>query len=150
MATISGVLVQLRLRAAGVGSFKTLICTEDTTHEMNSETAERRTNCGILTSVADPTTTVTGNGVSDHAPSGTQVSYEDMATWMKAKQLLDYEYENDADVANAVAEGDAIYRTGSGYITQLSYSASAEADGLGSFSFTLTGTGEPDEFDGAS
>jgi hypothetical protein len=69
---------------------------------------------------------------------------------MKAKQLLDYEYENDADVANAVAEGDAIYRTGSGYITQLSYSASAEADGLGSFSFTLTGTGEPDEFDGAS
>lgn len=148
MPTIAGSLINFRVRANGSGAaFKNVICIENTTFEITNETAERRTNCGPITSVADATFSATGSAVHDISPSATQVSYNDIKTWQKNKTKLDFQYYNAADVANGIVESAVVDIEGSGYFTTSAYNASAEADGLGGFDFTFSGTGTLDEFD---
>lgn len=148
MPNIAGSLINFRVRPNGTAeAFKNVICIENTTFEITNETAERRTNCGPITSVADATFSATGSAVHDFDPSATQVSYNDVKTWQKNKTKLDFQYYNSADAGNGISENEAVDIEGSGFFTTSSYNASAEADGLGGFDFTFTGTGTLDEFD---
>lgn len=145
---IHGNLVNFKVRANGtLDAFKTLACTEDSQFDITNETAERRTNCGIKTSVAEATFSASGNAVQEIPPAADHLSYNEVKGYQKNRTKLDFTYENLADVPNGIAEGEAVSMTGSGYFTQSTYNASAEADGVGSFSWTFTGTGTLDEFD---
>lgn len=148
MATIAGNLINFRVRPNGTAdAFKTVICQEDVTFDIENEISERRTNCGIQTGIADPTFSASGNAVYDYTPLSTQVSWNDIKEYQKAKTKLDFQFYNAADVANGIAESEAVDVEGSGYFSQSSFTGSAEADGLGSFSWTFSGTGTLDEFD---
>ena len=148
MAEISGSLINFRVRVNGSGDpFKTLVCTEDSQFQITNETSERRTNCGVITSIADVTFNASGNAVQNYTPTSEEVSYNDVKGWQKTKTKLDFEYINDADVPNSITEGAAVDIIGSGYFTDSTYTGSAEADGVGSFSWTFSGTGTLDEYD---
>jgi hypothetical protein len=151
MPEIQGSLINFKVRVNGTNdAFRTMICTEDTTFNIDNETTERRTNCGIKQGIADPTFNATGNAVFDYGPDATEVSYDEVKEWQKAKTKLDFQYLNAADVAAGITEGEAISISGSGRFTSSSFNASAEADGVGSFSWTFTGSGTLDEYDDES
>lgn len=148
MAEVQGSLINFRVRSNALGgSFKTLICTEDSQFDINNEVTQRRTNCGIKTSVADADFSGSGNAVYDYEPTASQVSWEEIKNWQKSKTKLDFQYINDADAGSGLTEGEAVIVTGSGYFTATSLTASAESDGIGSFSWTFTGTGTLDSYD---
>lgn len=148
MSEVQGSLINFKVRVNGtLDEFRTMICTEDTTFNIDNETTERRTNCGIKQGIADPTFNATGNAVFDYDPLATEVSYDEVKEWQKSKTKLDFMYLNAADAATGLGEGVALSITGSGRFTSSSFNASAEADGVGSFSWTFTGTGVLDEYD---
>ena len=148
MAEITGKFINFKVRVNGTAdAFKAVACTEDSQFQITNETSERRTNCGIKTGIADPTFNGSGNAVQEIPAAADHVSYNEVKGWQKTKTKLDFTYENDADTANGIAEGDAVTIIGSGYFTDSTYNASAEADGVGSFSWTFSGTGTLDEFD---
>lgn len=127
--------------------FKTLVCTEDSQFRVTNETSERRTNCGVKTSIAIPTFNASGNAVQNPTPTSLEVSYNDVKDWQMTQTLLDFQYINDADTANNIPEGDGVNNFGSGYFTDSTFTGSAEADGVGSFSWTFTGTGNLDQYE---
>lgn len=144
----SGTLINMRVRPSGTAdAFKTLVCTTDSQFQITNETSERRTNCGIKTSVADPTFNASGNAVQNVEPTTLEASYNDVKGWQKTKTKLDFNYVSLADAANGLDEGDAVLTLGSGYFTESTYNASAEADGQPTFSWTFSGTGNLDEYD---
>ena len=146
---VTGNLIVFRVRENGTADpFKNVACIETDTFNIDNEVAERRTKCGIITSVADPTFNVTGTAVQEYPLSGDHVSYAEVKGWQKAKTKLDFEYINIA--GGDLTEGIAIDNSGSGYFNSSSYNSSAEADGVGTFDFTFTGTGILDEFDDES
>lgn len=148
MSEIQGKLVNMRVRVNGSdAAFKTLVCTEDSQFQLTNETSERRTNCGIKTGISDPTFTASGNAVQNPEPTASEVSYNDVKGWQKAKAKLDFQYISDADVINGLSEGEGVNNFGSGYFTDSTFTGSAEADGVGSFSWTFSGTGNLDEYD---
>lgn len=151
MADIQGSLINFKVRVNGTSDeFKYIACTEDTTFNIDNETTERRTNCGIKQGVADATFNATGNAVQEVPPASDHVSYNEVKAWQKAKTLLDFNYINEADSGAGITEGEAVSITGSGRFTSSSYNASAEADGIGSFSWTFSGTGTLDEYEDES
>lgn len=151
MSEVSGKLINMRVRQNGtLDAFKTLVCTEDSQFQITNESNERRTNCGIKTSIADPTFSASGNAVQNPEPTSTEVSYNDVKGWQKTKTKLDFKYISDADVSNGLAEGDGVNNFGSGFFTESTFQGSAEADGIGVFSWSFTGTGVLDEYDDES
>lgn len=150
MAEVQGKLVNFRVRVSGTTNpFKTLVCTESTSFEITNETSERRTNCGIKTSIADATFSASGTAVQNPNPTAFEVSYNDVKAWQKSKTKLDFQYTNDADPGNGIDAGEGIGNSGSGYFTATTANASAEADGLLTFDWTFSGTGNLDDFDGS-
>lgn len=146
MAEVQGKLVNVRLRVAGThGAFSKLVCLENTTFGITTDTTVRNTNCGPKTSVGVPNFTLTGSAVHNSVPSTLEISYAQMKTWIKNGTKLDFQHKSDADSINAYGVGVNNY--GSAYITDLSETASADSDGIVSFDFTLTGTGTIDDFD---
>ncbi len=146
MSEVQGSLINFWVRETGTADpFRKMICTEDTTFNIDNETTERRTNCGVKQGISDPTFNATGNAVYDYDPTGTEISWDEVKEYQKNKTKLDFQYLNAA--GTDIAEGEAISVTGSGRFTSSSFNASAEADGIGSFSWTFTGTGVLDEFD---
>lgn len=144
----SGTLINMQVRPSGTAdAFKTLVCTSDSSFSITNETAERRTNCGVKTSIADPTFSASGNAVQNVEPTTLEASYNDVKTWQKNKTKLDFNYISLADAANGLDLGDAVNNFGSGYFTESTYNASAEADGQPTFSWTFSGTGTLDVYD---
>jgi len=148
MQTIAGRFINFSVRLNGSGAaFKQVVCAEDTQFPIDSEVSTRRTNCGPITNVSEPTFSASGNAVHNLNPTSSEVSFNDVKEWIKSSAKLDFRYYNEADAANGIAEGEAVDITGSGYFSNVTYDASAEADGFGGFSFTFTGTGTLDEYD---
>ena len=138
----------MKVRVNGtLDAFKTLVCTEDSQFQISNESTERRTNCGIKTSVADPTFNASGNAVQNPEPTASEVSYKDVKGWQVNVTKLDFQYISDADVAAGLIEGEGVNNFGSGYFTESTFTGSAEAAGVGSFSWSFTGTGVLDVYD---
>lgn len=141
----------MKVRVNGTtDDFKTLVCTEDSQFQITNEISERRTNCGVITGVSDPTFNASGNAVQNPEPTTLEVSYNDVKGWQITQTKLDFKYISEADTANGLDEGEGVNNFGSGYFTESTFSGSAEADGVGSFSWSFTGTGTLDEFDSES
>lgn len=145
MANITGTLVKFWVRDQGTTQWREVVCLEDSTFTITNEVSKRRTNCGIKTSVADAEFTASGNAVSDNNPTSAQADYNYIKTRVKAKQIQEFRYYNDADSANGVSAG-YMNNFGDGYFTELGAAASAESDGLLTFSFTFEGTGTLDDY----
>lgn len=129
MAKIQGGDVQITLRESGTtGAYLELIC--ETSNSMdgtaNITTTPTKT-CGTLQSVSTPIYNFSFDAIADSAPSGSQVSYEQMLSWFNNNTLLDIKRENPAGGAN-------FYFQSTCYISALNDTAPSDNY------FTFTGT----------
>lgn len=116
MATeIQGVDLIFEVREVGETDWERLVCALDDQAEMDNEVSEVDTKCGTFTGVKELKGSYSGNAVANAAPTGTEVSYDQVLAWQKAKTLLDFRYYNLA--FGAIAEGAAVYQEGQGRFT---------------------------------
>ncbi|MGN6436875.1 MAG: phage tail tube protein [Agriterribacter sp.] len=134
MANLQGKELVLELRAAGVGSFKFVVCETDSSFSGTTNTNSTSSKCdGGTPQIGLGTSdyTIDFNGVIRVDPNlTTQLTYQQMLVWWKKQQLLDFRRNNSG----------VVQQEGQGYITAIG--DSAPTDDLVSFSFTLTGVGE--------
>lgn len=147
---VQGSLVNFQYRSIGDVDWITLVCTEDSQFQITNETSTRRTNCGIVKSVADPDFNASGNAVQNATPTVFEASYAAVKALQIAKEKVQFRYISSADVAAGLLEGEGIYNYGLGYFTDSTATASANADGVLSFSWSFEGTGDLDSFDQSS
>ncbi|HEX4875141.1 MAG TPA: hypothetical protein VFV31_00620 [Chitinophagaceae bacterium] len=137
MASILGSAVTLQLRESGTtGSYLTLVCETSSGMDGTASVTTTVTKCSTVQSVATPAYSFTFDGIVETAPSGSQVSYEQLLAWFGANTLLDFKREN------PVASGTNFYLQGTGYLSALSEAAPAE--GNVTFTGTLVATGTVD------
>lgn len=144
---VQGTLVNFRYRSIGDTNWITLVCTEDSQFQITNETSTRRTNCGVVKSVADADFSASGNAVQNATPTAFEASYQAVKALQMSKEKVQFSYISLADVAAGLTEGQGISNYGLGYFTDSVASASAEADGVLSFSWSFEGTGNLDSFD---
>jgi len=73
---ILGSLQNIEIDVAGGSSYKNLVCLRTSSVNTTVDSTTEQTNCGPMTSVADPTMSVDFDAVCEVAPTITQVSYE--------------------------------------------------------------------------
>lgn len=108
-------IFEVRVADASDTSWDRLVCAIDDQAEMDNEVSEVDTKCGTFSGVKEMKGNYSGNAVANAAPTGTEVSYEQVVTWQQEKTLLDFRYYNAA--FGAIAEGAAVYQQGSGRFT---------------------------------
>lgn len=137
MGQILGKDITMGLRENGTtGSYLSLVCETTNSMDASANVTAVVTKCSTLQSVAPPTYNFSVDGITETAPTGSQVSYEQLLSWFNVNTLLDFKRENPA------ASGTNFYQQGTCYISALSDAAPAE--GYMSFSVTFAVTGNLD------
>lgn len=136
MGQILGSTIKLQLRESGTtGAYLELICETENSLDGTSNVTTTVTKCSTVQTVSPPVYNFNFDAVADTAPSGTQVSYEQMLAWFNGNTLLDLKRESPSGGAD-------FHQAITVYISALSDAAPAE--GAFTFSGTLAGTGTMD------
>ena len=88
MGQIQGSLQNIEIDVAGGTSYKNLVCLRTSSVNTSVDSTTEQTNCGVLTSVAEPQMSVDFNAICEVSPSVSQVSYEDLLSAMVNKTLV--------------------------------------------------------------
>ena len=133
MGQILGKDVTMGLRENGTtGSYLSLICETNNAMDASANVTTTVTKCGTIQSVAPPVYNFSVDGITETAPSGSQVSYEQLLSWFNGNTLLDFKRENPSGGAN-------FYQQGTCYISALSDALPAEGEMTFSVTFAVTG-----------
>jgi hypothetical protein len=132
------VAFEVRVTDDEVTTWKRLVCAIDDQAEMDNEVSEVDTKCGSFSAVKDMKGSYSGNAVSNADPTTSEVSYQDVIAWQKARTLLDFRYYNMAD--GTTLEGAALFQTGQGRFTN-SVLTAANGETM-QFSWTFSPSGE--------
>lgn len=99
----------------GGATYKPLVCLQSADAGLELPTTEEDTNCGSYTGLGVLKQSVSLECVCEAEPTASQVTWEDVAGYMKARTLLTYRYQNAA--TGSVTAGGAFYFQGEGYFT---------------------------------
>jgi len=99
----------------GGSSWKALVCLQSADSGLELPTTEEDTNCGSFTGLGVLKNSISLECVCELEPTVSQVTWADVAGWMKNRTLVDYRYQNAA--TGSVTAGDAFYFRGEGYFT---------------------------------
>jgi hypothetical protein len=138
MGQIQGSLQNIEIDVAGGSSFKNLVCLRTSSVNTTVDSTTEQTNCGVLTSVAEPQMTVDFDAICEVAPSVSQVSYEDLLAAAVNKTLVSVRVQN--PTVTGASTGAAYYHQFSGYITDLTLNQSTTEFINFSGSISSTGT----------
>lgn len=122
MGQIQGSLQNIEIDVAGGSSYKNLVCLRTSSVNTTVDSTNEQTNCGVLTSVAEPQMSVDFDAICEVAPSVSQVSYEDLLSAMVNKTLVTVRVQN--PTVSGASTGAAYYHQFAGYITDLSLNQS--------------------------
>lgn len=122
MGQIQGSLQNVEIDVAGGSSYKNLVCLRTSSVNTTVDSTTEQTNCGVLTSVAEPQMTVDFDAICEVAPSISQVSYEDLLSAMVNKTLVTVRVQN--PTVSGASTGAAYYHQFAGYITDLTLNQS--------------------------
>lgn len=125
------------------GTYKQLVCEEDSQFDISAEVTTTKTKCGPFKSVDDPDFSASGNAVANATPEAGELSYEDVVAYQKAKQKLWFKYYNATSAT--VNEGEGVFFQGQGYFTQTTLTA--PGTDVVKFSWTFEGVGTLDNED---
>ena len=134
------VTLQISTDTTGATGLKTITCEESSDSSLSSNVNETKTKCGVFAAVDTPSGSINFSGVVNGSPSGSELSFNDLAGYCNNKTKLYAKYQN--AVSGSVSAGTAVYMAGTGYFSQVQ-STSAEGD-LIKFSATFTFTGTID------
>ena len=123
MAQILGSTQNVEIDVAGGSSYKNLVCLRTSSVNTTMDATTEQTNCGVLTSPSEPQMSLDFDAICETAPSGSQVSYEDLLTAMVNKTLVAVRVQN--PVVSGSSAGAAYYHAFSGYITDLTMNQSS-------------------------
>ncbi len=138
MGQVQGSLQNIEIDVAGGSSFKNLVCLRTSSVNTTVDSTTEQTNCGVLTSVAEPQMTVDFDAICEVAPSVSQVSYEDLLAAAVNKTLVSVRVQN--PTVTGASTGAAYYHQFSGYITDLTLNQSTTEFINFSGSISSTGT----------
>lgn len=122
MGQIQGSLQNVEIDVAGGSSYKNLVCLRTSSVNTTVDSNTEQTNCGVLTSVGEPTMSVDFDAICEVAPSVSQVSYEDLLSAMVNKTLVTVRVQN--PTVSGASTGAAYYHQFAGYITDLTLNQS--------------------------
>ena len=118
---------------AATPAYKEIVCGEDVGLDGSKDVTTRRTKCGVLKTAGDASWTMTGSGVANHTPGGTELSADELVAVMQG--------DTDVAVRMVHATDDALYyRQGRGIMTAYSENAT-ESDPV-AFDFTIELSGD--------
>jgi len=140
MGQIQGSLQNIEIDVAGGTSYKNLVCLRTSSVNTSVDSTTEQTNCGVLTSVAEPQMSVDFDAICEVSPSVSQVSYEDLLSAMVNKTLVSVRVQN--PTVTGASTGAAYYHQFSGYITDLTLNQSTTE--FINFSGTVQSTGTLD------
>jgi len=140
MGQILGSLQNIEIDVAGGTSYKNLVCLRTSSVNTTVDSTTEQTNCGALTSVAEPTMSVDFDAICEVAPTIAQTSYEDVLTAMVNKTLVAVRVQN--PVVSGSSAGATYYHQFLGYITSLTLNQSTTE--FINFSGTVTSNGTLD------
>jgi hypothetical protein len=138
MGQVQGSLQNIEIDVAGGSSYKNLVCLRTSSVNTTIDSTTEQTNCGVLTSVAEPQMTVDFDAICEVAPSISQVSYEDLLAAAVGKTLITVRVQN--PTVTGASTGAAYYHQFSGYITDLTLNQSTTEFINFSGSISSTGT----------
>lgn len=138
MGQVQGSLQNIEIDVAGGSSYKNLVCLRTSSVNTTVDSTTEQTNCGVLTSVAEPQMTVDFDAICEVAPSVSQVSYEDLLAAAVNKTLVSVRVQN--PTVTGASTGAAYYHQFSGYITDLTLNQSTTEFINFSGSISSTGT----------
>lgn len=138
MGQVQGSLQNIEIDVAGGSSYKNLVCLRTSSVNTTIDSTTEQTNCGVLTSVAEPQMTVDFDAICEVAPSVSQVSYEDLLAAAVGKTLVTVRVQN--PTVTGASTGAAYYHQFSGYITDLTLNQSTTEFINFSGSISSTGT----------
>lgn len=138
MGQVQGSLQNIEIDVAGGSSYKNLVCLRTSSVNTTIDSTTEQTNCGVLTSVAEPQMTVDFDAICEVAPSISQVSYEDLLAAAVGKTLVTVRVQN--PTVTGASTGAAYYHQFSGYITDLTLNQSTTEFINFSGSISSTGT----------
>jgi hypothetical protein len=141
MAQITSSNQPIEIDVLGGTSYKTLVCVQSATVDGAADVSTEQTDCGALTSVADPVYTVTADALCETSPSVSQVSYEDLLTAFVNKSTVAVRVQNPTVTGSSL--GTAYYHAFNARVTALSLNKSSSAAYV-SFSVTLQSDGAID------
>lgn len=134
MGQINGKDVLLKLRESGTtGSYLHLVCETSNTMDASANVTTTVTKCSTLQAVASPVYNFSVDAIVETAPSGSEVSYEQVLSWFNGNTKLDFKREYPSGGAD-------FYQQGACYISSLSDAAPAEGYMTFKVSFAVTGT----------
>jgi hypothetical protein len=140
MPQILGSLQNIEIDVAGGSSYKNLVCLRTSSVNTTVDSTTEQTNCGALTSVAEPTMSVDFDAICEVSPTIAQISYEDVLSAMVNKTLVSVRVQN--PVVSGSSAGATYYHQFLGYITSLTLNQSTTE--FINFSGTVTSTGTLD------
>ena len=138
MGQVQGSLQNIEIDVAGGSSYKNLVCLRTSSVNTTIDSTTEQTNCGVLTSVAEPQMTVDFDAICEVSPSISQVSYEDLLAAAVNKTLVSVRVQN--PTVTGASTGAAYYHQFSGYITDLTLNQSTTEFINFSGSISSTGT----------
>jgi hypothetical protein len=141
MAQITSSNQPIEIDVAGGTAYKTLVCVSSGTVDGTVEVTTEQTDCGVLTSVGDPSYNITAEALCETAPTVDQVSYEDLLTAFVNKTTVAVRVQN--PVVSGSSLGAAYYHAFAAKITALSLNKSSSAAYI-SFSVTFQSDGAID------
>ena len=122
MGQVQGSLQNVEIDVAGGSSYKNLVCLRTSSVNTTVDSTTEQTNCGVLTSVGEPTMAVDFDAICEVSPSGSQVSYSSLLTAMVNKTLVTVRMQN--PTVTGASTGAAYYHQFAGYITDLTLNQS--------------------------
>lgn len=140
MGQIQGSLQNVEIDVAGGSSYKNLVCLRTSSVATSVDATEEQTNCGVLTSVSEPSMSVDFDAICEVAPSVSQVSYDDLLTAMVSKTAVTVRVQSPVVTGSSI--GAAYYHQFSGYITDLTLNQSTTE--FINFSGTIASSGTLD------
>lgn len=140
MGQIQGSLQNVEIDVANGTSYKTLVCLRTSSVNTTLDTTTDQTNCGVLTSVGEPSMSVDFDAVCEVSPSGSQISYEDLLAASVNKTMIAVRVQN--PVVSGSSAGATYYHAFSGYVTDLTLNQST-AEFI-NFSGTIASSGALD------
>jgi hypothetical protein len=140
MGQILGSVQNIEVDVAGGSSYKNLVCLASSSVNTTLDTATDQTNCGVLTSVGEPSVSLDFDAVCETAPSVAQISYEDLLAASINKTMVSVRVQNPTVIGASI--GTVYYHQFSAYVTSLTLTQ-ATADFI-KFSGSLSSTGTID------
>jgi hypothetical protein len=141
MAQITSSNQPIEIDVLGGTAYKTLVCVSSGTVDGTVEVTNEQTDCGVLTSVGDPSYTITAEALCETAPTVDQVSYASLLTAFVNKATVSARVRNPVVAGSSI--GTAYFHAFNAKITALSLNKSSSAAYI-SFSVTLQSDGPID------